>query len=337
MTQQFRFPSGTLLRLGGPAPIERHFVKEYGDSAITPGGNVDVDLTFGPVTGGHFPSRVVEGRHKSVGWTVALSSPQARPVTASIEMRGRPRFFVASLVQGFFVEPLLSLAAARDGHVLLPSAAIREDDGALLLIGASRSGKSSLAARAIAVERPVLGDDQVFLDEHGICRAFPRRMRFYSDLPLVAPGAYARLPGRGRFELKWRQAMRRATRGYVSPSLAVSPEDLGTRRPAQALPLRRLVVMERSDLTEKLEFRSIDRDSVVERARLLLTSQRERLSAIARTDAEWRGRLAAVSRAEVDLIRRGIADVPGERLVIPGHWDASHAVAQVARALGIEP
>jgi len=79
----------------------------------------------------------VEGRHKTVGWRLALSGPDERPLGASIAVRGRPRFVVVSLAQGYFVEPMISMASARVGHVVVPSAAIAEGDGALLLVGAS--------------------------------------------------------------------------------------------------------------------------------------------------------------------------------------------------------
>ena len=52
------------------------------------------------------------------------------------------------VLQGYVIEPLLALLAPAANHVLLPAAAIAPNRSAILLIGRSRSGKSSLSARA---------------------------------------------------------------------------------------------------------------------------------------------------------------------------------------------
>jgi hypothetical protein len=323
------------LRVSGHDVVERHFRQEYGEVADASAGDVEVDVRFAPV-GGALPGRpVIVGGHKSVGWRVALSAPDARPLTAVIELRGRPLSFALSLVQGYFVEPLVSIASARAGEVLVPSAALAGTDGVLLLVGASRSGKSSLAARGIAAGWTVLGDDQVFLDGRGRCRSFPRRMRFYCDLPLVAPRAYAVLPRRLRAELGWRRAMRVLTRGYVRPSLPVSPRVFGQQHPAGAVPLGRVVVLERSDRVEALTVVGADRSAVVATTERLLEQQRERVSAAG--DDRWRGAIDAARRAEADVLSGALDGRPLERLLIPGRWEAARAVAELARALGIEP
>jgi hypothetical protein len=79
----------------------------------------------------------LHGGHKTVNWRIELGSPEEPSLNAAIELRGAPRSFGLSLVQGYFVEPLLSLAAAREGSVLLPCAAIATDEGLLLLLGRS--------------------------------------------------------------------------------------------------------------------------------------------------------------------------------------------------------
>ena len=106
------------------------------------------------------------------------------------------------------IEPLLGLFAHAAGHVLLPAAAFGSTSGAILLIGRSRSGKSSLAARAAADGVGVLGDDHVLVAGSGECRAFPRRIRVYSDLAETAPRAYKLLPRSKRAELRALGALR---------------------------------------------------------------------------------------------------------------------------------
>ncbi|HVF79946.1 MAG TPA: hypothetical protein VNA28_16760, partial [Solirubrobacteraceae bacterium] len=190
---RYRFLPGVDLRLTGDRTTARHYAAEYAGAEVADDGSaVALDVRFAPAA----PSDGVriEGGHKTARWTVTAPAPAGGPLRAGIELRGRPRFFGLSLVQGYFVEPLLSVAVARAGHVLLPSAAIGEEGGVLVIMGSSGTGKSSLSARALAAGRPVLGDDQILLDGAGDCRRFPRRMRFYSDLPQTAPAAFARLP-----------------------------------------------------------------------------------------------------------------------------------------------
>jgi hypothetical protein len=331
----FRFRPAVRLRLHGPDFVQRHFAKEYGDAAVAPTDEPDVTVRFATV-GRRMPGEVVVvGGHKTVRWRVRLSPPEARPLEATIELRGRPRFFLVSLVQGYFVEPLLSIAAARAGEVLLPGAAVAEADGALLLVGSSGSGKSSVMARAIAAGRQVLGDDQVFLDRRACCRPFPRRLRFYWDLPHVAPAAYAALPRRGRMELRWRAAVRHATRGYVRPSLAVAPRDLGQTRPGDPRPVHRLVLVERSDAIDVLATSPVDAISVADTTDRLLERQRARLGVDG--DPKWARALSAVRATERDVVLRAADAAEPQRLVIPGRWDAPRAVCALASALGLEP
>jgi hypothetical protein len=324
------------LRVGGPDAVERHFRQEYGEVADASGGDVAVEVRFGPLACATPGRAVIVGGHKTARWRVALSAPDVRPLAATIELRGRPLSFATSLVQGYFVEPLVSIASARVGEVLLPSAALAGTDGALLLIGRSRSGKSSLAARAIASGWTVIGDDQVFLDARGYCRSFPRRMRFYWDLPQVAPRAYARLPRRMRVELGWRRAMRVVTRGYVRPSLPVSPRAFGQRHPSRPARVERVLVLERSDAVDAVTVIGADLAEVVATAGRLLEQQRERVAAGG--DDGWRRAIYAAQRAEADVLRRALLHTgPLDRVLIPGRWDARRAVAELALALGIEP
>ena len=139
--------------------------------------------------------------YRSLRWRVALDPLGDGPLRATIDLRGAPRSFGLSLLQGYVVEPLLGLLAPAAGHVLLPAAAVASEGGTLLLIGRSRSGKSSLVARAAAAGTAVLGDDHVLVGQDG-CRAFPRRLRLYPDVAETAPAALASLPARTRALLR---------------------------------------------------------------------------------------------------------------------------------------
>src|SRR5215210_3702242 len=189
------------IEVSGSEWIEQRFADEYGETryrtAVT-----GLQVSFGSSLDPSLPNWL-EGRHKSMGWRARISNPLDRPLRADITLRGRPRGLTAALVQTFIVEPLLTWVAGERG-VLASAAGIEENGSVLLLVGGSGTGKSSLTARALAGGRKALGDDQVYVEDDGMCSPFPRRLRLYDDVAKTAPNAYAELPFRVRTALSVR-------------------------------------------------------------------------------------------------------------------------------------
>ena len=326
-SETYSFAPGVTVRVAGDRAASRHFAAEYGEARAA--AEPDVEVEFGDVAG-----RSLRGGHKTVRWAVDLSPPSARPLAAAIRLRGRPRSFGFSLVQGYLVEPLLAVAAARAGRVLVPSAAIADDDGgALLLLGRSRSGKSTVSARAVANGRPLLGDDQVLVDATGACSPFPRRLRFYTDLADTAPAAYARLPPRVRRGLRLRKLLRVATRGYAAPPVRVRAAELGPSR-AASLPLARIVLIERGGTADRLEASDVATDALVGAATDILTEQRGRL---VRAGRAWEEAHEETLAREAEILDRAFAARRAERLLVPAAWSAPRAIAALADYLQLEP
>ena len=330
--ESFRFAEGLLLRARGAPSVRRHFRREYGAADSVAAAAVDLEVSFARALP-RSTGRVIEGGHKSVGWKVELSAPGERPLRAWVALRGRPRSFAYSLVQGYFVEPLLSVAAARNGLTLLPSAALGGDGGAILLIGAPRSGKSTVMARAAARGLTVLGDDQVLVDSAGRCWPFPRRLRVYSDLSATAPDAYARLAPRRRAGLVARRMTVGITRGYVAPPLRIAPSELGQRNSPPALPLARVYAVERAGGGDAVESVPLDPAGALEAARWVLATQRLHLEPAGEA---WGSELAEVRRLEEEILGHAFADVPVERITVPAEWPAARGIAALAERLGIE-
>ena len=202
----FAFATDLRLRVTGQAAAVRHARREYGAAEVPDARRVDVEVAFGPLgrdavrsRGGAAEPLIGRGRHKTVAWRVEAGDPDAVPLTARIETAGWPTAFALSLVQGYVIEPLLSIAGARRGIVLLPGAGIVLDDGLVLLLGRSRAGKSTLAARALTAGRAILGDDQLFVGPDATAWPFPRSLRFYPDLARTAPASFAQLGFAGSF------------------------------------------------------------------------------------------------------------------------------------------
>src|SRR5215210_4284216 len=118
---RYRFRPELHLRVSGDRAALRHFDAEYGEAAVPDDGAPPAaEVRFTRRLRGGTTSK---GGHKTVRWLVGRSEPDAAPLRADVELRGAPRSFGLSLVQGYFVEPLVSVAAARAGYVLLPAAA----------------------------------------------------------------------------------------------------------------------------------------------------------------------------------------------------------------------
>jgi hypothetical protein len=258
-------------------------------------------------------------------------------VSASIVLGGRPRQFALSLVQGFVVEPLVSVAAALHANsVLLPAAALATSEGAVVLLGRSRSGKSSLIARAVSAGHDALGDDQVLLDRDGRLRRWPRRLRVYPDLRTTAPAAVAALPARRRAALAGLGLLAKASRGAVAPSLPLAWSDLGGSAVQGPLPIRRIIVLDRAVADPRGGFIAtpLSVPTVIELAEQVLVEQRARMRSMLSVD--WTSTLEAVESAEADTLRSALQGVPAERWTIPNAWSAPRAVRTLAVQLGLE-
>jgi len=336
--RSYAFLPALRLAVCGDRAALQHFDHEYGPRAIDdPPDGIEVSIEFvsdvrrsirPPAAGGSGG-----GGHKSVRWEVVLSGPSERPLRAAISLRGWPRSFGLSLVQGYFVEALLSLAAPGSGHILLPAAAIDSDAGPVLILGPSGAGKSSLSARAIARGRIVIGDDQVLLDPTGRCTAFPRRMRFYPDLSATAPEAYRALSGPVRGLLRARGLVDRLTGGYVRPSLVVDPADMGRSRELGSVAIRRVLLLEPRAPVEDVEVTSVDMATLLSDTRHLFESQRARLWSVA--PEGWRRALAPAAAQEQEILRSALDGLPFERVRIPAGWPPKRSIEALAQLIGM--
>jgi len=329
LADRYAFHPGVDLRVDGSAAVRRHFRREYGPAAADDAAAPSLEVLFGR----SLPDavEVVSDRYKTVGWRVALSDPADTHLRAAISLAGRPRSFGFSLLQGWVVEPLLSVVAARAGQVLLPAAAIEEGPGAVALMGPSGSGKTSITLRALAAGRGIVGDDQFLLDAHGRCGRLPRRLRLYSDVPLTAPDAFARLPARARAALRAREILRRVSRGSARPSLPVDVELLG-RPLAGPVGLTRVVMIERQTGVDDLTTTGIDPATAVSQSLELLDAQRARLPRA----SGWDEALATVRDAERRTLTTAFTGLAVEQMMVPAAWPAPKAVDRIAQALGVD-
>jgi hypothetical protein len=327
----FAFLDDLRLEVVGSARTLRHYRAEYGRAASAPVAEPELRVAFRRTSG---DGASFDGAHKTVRWHIEIAEPLDGPLRVAIDLRGEPRSFGLSLLQGYVIEPLLGLFAPAAGHVLLPAAAIGSANGAILLIGRSRSGKSSLTARAAAAGLAVLGDDHVLVAGSGECRAFPRRIRVYSDLSRTAPQAYALLPRSKQAKLRALSALRSSTRDFVAPPLRLRLETLGSSLLQPVLQLGTIVVIERDEV-DSLKRELLDPRTLVEIASEILREQRRPLELLSRDD--WHARLERVRKADEELLLAAFAHaVSAVRLVVPRSWPPEQAVSALATAVGAD-
>jgi len=323
---------GIQLDVTGDAPAIRHFRAEYGSEGnasrvASPPAARRLTVTFVD----RLPADLPTDGHRSVHWQARLERVGPADLGVEIALRGWPRWFGLSLVQGYLVEPATSLLVAEGGAVLLPAAGIVRDGRVDLLIGRSRSGKSSLSMRALGAGLPILGDDQVHVASDGVITRFPRRLRVYDDLAETAPEAVPRLPGPVRRQLAARSFVRRLTGGRVRPSLPVDIADIGGKVAAPS-PLGRIVLLRRVD-GDEMRVRDASVDDAVSDSISALSEQRARLARLL-TD-NWRAELAATQEEEARTLSLAFGSVPVTAVDVPISSDPGQAVSRLAEALGL--
>ncbi len=329
-THQAKYAFGPAVRLGvqGSRLARSHFAAEFG-AALAADDVMEPDLEVIIRLASHLraPGAIMTGSggYKTARWRLALSHPDSRPLRATLALFGAPASFALSLVQGYVVEPLVAIALAREGFIALPSAGVAGEDGAILLMGRSGSGKSSVCMRLLARGVAVLSDDQIVLDERGRCWPYPRRFRVYPDLRETATGAWSMLPRHARRALGLRRAARHLTRGYVAPSLAVSPAALGAVSVRGPLAVCRLVVVRRDPAVAQLTARERPADWLLFEARASLLEQRAHLVALVGT--RWREAISAALQVELNTFRSAASAIPVEEVVLPQDWNATRAIA----------
>jgi hypothetical protein len=328
---RYAFGPAVQLAVRGSRRARTHFEREYGPQVPAMGEAPDVAAA---ITLWRAPPRgAARGGYKTARWAVDLAEPDARPLRVEMAIAGGPPSFALSLVQGYYVEPLVAVALADAGYVALPSAAILSGDGALVVMGHSGSGKSSVSVRALARGMRVLGDDQVVIGTGGGCWPYPRRLRLYPDIQETAPEAWGRFDPSTRRALRLRRHVRRLTHGFVAPSLAVAQAELGPPAERARSIARRLVVVMRDADTSVTTARERDAGWAADRAAEVIAAQRSRFTRAA--GDSWRHALAATVRQETAILRAWLESVPITELRVPRAWAARTAVGELAERLGV--
>jgi hypothetical protein len=302
------------LAVTGDAATVEAFDREYGIATSLDPTTVAVEAVFGG-KGSVRSGKSIPGGHKSMRWWTELTAPNAGVLGVRVELAGRPLAFARTLVQGYFVEPLISVAAARAGAVLLPAAAFLDEGGAIVVLGRSGAGKTSLSMHALALGAPVLGDDQVLIDPDGKCRAFPRRLRVYPDLRERDPFAYRRLPRGMIAQLGARRLVRFLSRGAIAPPLSVPLSVFGQGSRFPPAPIRRVVILDRQLSPCELRGESATVGDAVDQAVATLREQREH---IAHSGGDsWRRALMSLERNEERLLSAAFRNTSVERITTP--------------------
>jgi hypothetical protein len=327
----YRFGPGLTVSIRGERRARAYFRAEYASAAHAAGPEVPaVEAVIGTRVraGGHARGEhELLGAHKLARWRASLPvRPEADTMRVAVAVRGP---LGLALVQSHVIEPLVSLAAVRAGSVLLPGAAIAQGDRTLLLLGRSRSGKTSLAARALAAGRRVLGDDQVIINADRECLPFPRRLRLYPDLSRTAPAAFAALPPTVRSRLAALGRVNALTQGFVAPPVSVSPSAIGTNASGPVRLLIGEVVVVRRARVGALTLEPLDAGELAAETDDVLMGQRSEIFKVPGVRAAYETLLAH----ERAIISCALAAAPARRVLVPDSWTSEQAVGALAREL----
>ena len=328
----YRFGPGLTVSVMGARRARAYFRAEYGaaalaDSPVAPALEAVIGTRVRAASDETTPEPNLTGAHKLARWRASVPvSPELDTMRIAVAVRGP---LGLALVQSRVIEPFVSLAAVRAGSVLLPGAAIARGDRTLLLLGRSRSGKTSLAARALAAGLRVLGDDQVLVNADRECLPFPRRLRLYPDLARTAPAAFAALPPSVRGRLAVLGRVSALTRGFVAPPVSVSPSAIGAGAPD---PIRLLVgdvVVVRRAQVDTLASERLDPGELAAETDDVLMGQRSEIFRVPGVRAAY----ATLLAHERTIISSALAAAPARRVLVPDSWTAEQAVGALAREL----
>ncbi|MBA2724420.1 MAG: hypothetical protein H0U53_00365 [Actinobacteria bacterium] len=275
------------------------------------------------------------GGYKTARWRVSLGDSHWDELAGKVALLSLPRSFGLSLIQGYFVEPLLEMAFVRRGAILAPAAGFVNGRGATLLLGASRSGKSSLMVRALGEGVRILGDDQVIISSQKTTFSFPRRLRVYPDIRTTAPSTYSTFPRGTRTALRGLGALSRSTAKWVAPPLRIQPSAVGPAPAKEELPLERIYLIQRDERVEEPHRSVVDVLTIVERMLALLDRQREKLSPIVAAEPAWIKLLEHVRDRERHILGKALEGIDAEQLIMPKRWEPVRAIDYLQQQIGV--
>ena len=131
--ETFAFLPGLHLEVHGDKRTQAHFRAEYRAARVDPGAEADLIVSFSR-TSSRSPG--FEAGYRSLRWRVALDPLGDGPLRATIDLRGAPRSFGLSLLQGYVVEPLLGLLGHAHPDIRRTAAAALGAIGAVEAAGA---------------------------------------------------------------------------------------------------------------------------------------------------------------------------------------------------------
>lgn len=325
----YRFGPGLTISVRGERRARAYFRTEYGAASLSTGSEVPaLEAVIGDrARDSSADEPELSGAHKLARWSASVPvRPELDTMRVAVAVRGP---LGLALVQSTVIEPLVSLAAVRAGLVLLPGAAIAQGDRTVLVLGRSRSGKTSLAARALAAGLRVLGDDQVIINAERECLPFPRRLRLYPDLSQTAPAAFAALRPSVRTRLAALGRVKALTRGFVAPPVSVSASALGGTATDQVRVMIGEVVVVHRARVDALTLQPLDLGELSAEADDVLMSQRSEIFKVPGVQAAYEGLLAH----ERTIIACALAAAPARRVLVPDSWSSEQAVGALAHEL----
>ena len=341
--RNYEFLSGIAVRLVTPRKdILAHFDGEYGRMAVTNDCDaqiaVHVDADHVDVSGDEraqvFSPR---GRHKTITWKITASAPLDDPTTVVFEGSGT---MAISFLQTFYLEPLLRLKFLQAGYALVHGCGIAEGNEAVLFVGESGVGKTSLALHHAMSGGLVQGDNYVILGPDGATYPFYRRLRIYSDLAQANPRAYQRLPLGERLQLQRNGLIKRLSLGFADMPRRLDIRQFASGcKGAPAARLRALFLLTAHKGADLTAPKPLGVEQAIDRILQVSASEASRLRDIfGSTPAPHvRERLAHFDELERTLLRRALSDITIAEILVPRVADLDALGRNIRSLAGVDP
>ena len=333
------FPSGVTLRLhSDQREVISHIDAEYGSVLAVAPGDADIDVYAGRSAISSSPrandfEQAYEGRHKTVNWRVAVSGLEAETTRVLFEGRGQ---LVISFLQTFYIEPLLRLRFLKRGHALVHAACLANGDSSILFPAGSGVGKSTLMLRHAASGKQVQGDNYVILTGEGRTLAFPRRLRIYSDLAVVSPDIFGRLPTAERWRLRAAGLIRRLSFGYANlPRRLTIDEIAGPGRLCPEATLESVYFLKRHAAGGLAGPTPVAKDEAVTRIQAINREEAKRLEEALSGHAEAKAVVEEADCLEHGILETVLARVPISEILVPRVRNPSAVVSEISRVCGL--
>lgn len=338
IVERFHFPGDLCFELESDDPgAVAFFQAEYGWAHGGANRRVDVALRWRRST---WPSPREEETahvHKILArwcYTVTLSQ-------GSVELQARGNRWALPMVHHMLVHPALRYLAAQRGLLFLHAAAVERGRLSVLFAGSGGVGKTTTSSLLLARGDDrwrYHADDYVIVDSAaGSSFAYPTRAHLYGDLLQWVPEVAERLTVAERLKVHFFGWLRRLTGEGITWPTRVELKRLWPKRElGRRAKVAAIFLLQRGDVDGPETAALSDREAAVQELLAMNFHEARNFVGLLDKAGVWQAhpnRLEGWKEQERDALRRLVAKVPCQRLILPVDPDRKKLFAELEAAM----